>query len=85
MIVHDSNNGTDNGLKDHHFGIGHPRHINKQINFIGWPFFPSYKYYSQSHVVMILDPQMNPNSNTNIGEPQVSHQQIPTNTIVMSV
>jgi hypothetical protein len=58
----------------HHFKARHPRHINKHARLTSWPFHRLTNHVIKAMVVMTLDPQVNPNVNINIGEPQTNHQ-----------
>jgi hypothetical protein len=59
-----NDNVTNNWPMKHHFKAGHPKRINKHINFIGWPFNPSYESFDQSHGGNEIGP---------IGEPKYKH------------
>ncbi len=49
--------------------------INTSTSQFG-PFLRLTNHVVEAMVAMTLDPQVNPNTNTNIDEPQTSHQQI---------
>jgi len=71
-----NNNGMNNEPLDHHFKARHPRHINKHTRFTSWPYHQFTNHVIKAMVVMILDSQVSPNINIDIGEPQTNHQNI---------
>lgn len=74
---HTNNNSeTNNEPMGHHLKIRHPRHINKHTRLTSWHFCQLTNHVIKTMVVMTLDPQVNPNININIREPQTNHQRI---------